>query len=283
MRAYQGTDGSVFFVERGDVERTLDLPCGKCFGCRLEHSRQWAIRCIHEAQMHDKNCFITLTYECAGPSLVYRDFQLFMKRLRKALGPLRFYMCGEYGDENGRPHFHACLFGVDFEDKLVFSTAGGIKTYTSSLLSRVWGFGHCLIGDVTFESAAYVARYIMKKVDGDIERIHYEILDEETGELSMRCPEFAHMSLRPGIGDGWFQRFSSDIYPDGQVVVRGRKCLPPKFYDRLYSRLDPESAEVLAFRREIDARTRAGEQSVERRAAREAVARARMKFFKREI
>ena len=117
--AYQCLDGSVVSVERkgkGAVVRTLTLPCGQCVGCRLERSRQWAIRCMHEAQLHERNSFVTLTYKGDVPDegLRYRDFQLFMKRLRKyASGQqIRFYMCGEYGDEKGRPHFHACLFGV---------------------------------------------------------------------------------------------------------------------------------------------------------------------------
>ena len=125
LRAWQCANGDVVFAELGrfDITRQLDLPCGQCVGCRLERSRQWAMRCLHEAKMHDRNCFVTLTYNNdnvpADRSLNYRDFQLFMKRLRFHFRgvPIRFYMCGEYGEDFGRPHFHACLFGLDFPDK----------------------------------------------------------------------------------------------------------------------------------------------------------------------
>jgi len=174
VQAYLGEDGVVTFAERrthGSVS-CLRLPCGKCVGCRLERSRQWAVRCMHEAQLHDRNCFITLTYDeahvPAGFSLRYRDFQLFMKKLRKFAGhPVRFFMCGEYGGEHSRPHFHACLFGFDFPDKVQFKrVGGGAVIYRSSVLERLWLQGFSTIGAVTFESAAYVARYVMKKLDG---------------------------------------------------------------------------------------------------------------------
>ena len=165
------------------------LPCGQCVGCRLERSRQWAIRCMHEAQMHEDNCFITLTFnpesldDRSNPwSLDVRDFQLFMKRLRKKYGAgIRFYHCGEYGELNKRPHYHACIFGFDFPDKRLWKvTNSGHRLYISESLDELWPFGFCTIGNVTFESAAYVARYIMKKVNGDAAADHYEWIDEDT-------------------------------------------------------------------------------------------------------
>ena len=101
----------------------IKLPCGQCVGCRLERSRQWAVRCMHEASLYKRNCFITLTYsnEYLPPnmSLVKSDFQKFMKRLRKRCGSsVRYYYCGEYGENFGRPHYHAILFGFDFKDKV---------------------------------------------------------------------------------------------------------------------------------------------------------------------
>ena len=115
LRAWRTEDGKIVFKEYADTVATLQLPCGRCVGCRLEHSRQWSVRIMHEASMHAPSSFVTLTYEesklPAGGALVYEDFQLFMKRVRKKFGPTRFFMCGEYGDENRRPHFHAGLFG----------------------------------------------------------------------------------------------------------------------------------------------------------------------------
>lgn len=168
LRAFKTSCGEVVFSELGryDIALQLSLPCGQCIGCRLERSRQWAMRCMHEASAFDSNAFVTLTYDDASlppnGSLKYSDYQLFMKRLRKAIEPskVRFYMCGEYGEEEFRPHFHACLFGFDFPDKVKFKTTGsGSTIYTSKMLETLWPHGLCSTADVTFESAAYVARY----------------------------------------------------------------------------------------------------------------------------
>ena len=183
LSAFQCVDGSIVFYEskRHDTVKSLFLPCGQCVGCRLERSRQWAIRCMHEAQMHEKNCFITLTYDDAhlpgDRSLHYRDFQLFIKRLRKRYPGrrIRYYMAGEYGENFGRPHWHACLFGIDFDDKSLWKrTSANSLLYRSADLELLWPFGYSSIGDVTFESAAYVARYIMKKVTGKNADQHYQ-------------------------------------------------------------------------------------------------------------
>lgn len=161
------------------VSPDLTLPCGQCIGCRLERSRQWAVRCVHEASLHKRNCFITLTYNNdhlpEDRGLHYDHFQLFMKRLRKKYGEgIRFYMCGEYGEKLGRPHFHACLFNHDFSDKTPWKTTEtGFKLFRSKELEELWPYGYSSVGAVSFESAAYVARYIMKKVNGEAAEMHY--------------------------------------------------------------------------------------------------------------
>lgn len=224
----------------------LDLPCGQCVGCRLERSRQWAVRCMHEASMHEENSFITLTYNeqnlPKNQSLVKSDYQDFMKRLRKSIYPkrVRYYHCGEYGEKLGRPHYHALLFGHDFEDKKHFSTRGDNAVYTSDSLSELWPFGFSVIGAVTFESAAYVARYIMKKVNGEKAKEHY-------GE---RIPEYTTMSRRPGIGQNWFKKFESDVYPHDRVYVRGNITRPPRYYDNLLGVKDPALLALLKIKRE---------------------------------
>ena len=177
------------------------LPCGRCIGCRLERSRQWAVRLMHENRMHRDSCFVTLTYDNEhlpeGGTLVKRDFQLFMKRLRKVKGEgVRFYACGEYGEYNARPHYHALLFNCGFSDKLVHSKNGrGELLYTSDELHDMWPMGHNIIGDVSFESAAYVARYCVKKVTGKGSDEHYSVVDGD-GRIFTRIPEFALMSRR---------------------------------------------------------------------------------------
>lgn len=146
------------------------VPCGQCIACRLEYSKQWAIRCVHESEMYANNCFITLTYssEHLPPenSLLHYDFQNFLKRLRKKFGTnISYFMCGEYGESKGRPHYHACLFGLDFGDKKFKGTNDqGNERYSSKTLTDLWGKGHTELGSVTFESAAYCARYITKKL-----------------------------------------------------------------------------------------------------------------------
>lgn len=235
ISAYQLDSGEVVFVERGAVRRPLSLPCGQCIGCRLERSRQWATRCMHEAQLYDMSSFVTLTYsdDCCpvDMSLHYRDFQLFMKRLRKRFGAVRFYMCGEYGEKYFRPHFHACLFGCHFADRVPWSTGnGGFQLYRSKVLDDLWPSGFASVGDVTFESAAYVARYVMKKVTGDLADAHYERVCSVTGEILSVVPEFTRMSLKPGIGMNWIRLYHPEVIANGAVIVRGHKSAIPRYY-----------------------------------------------------
>ena len=232
----------------------VDVPCGQCIGCRLERSRQWAVRCVHEASLYDKNCFITLTYDDQhlpyDGSLNLDHFQRFMKRLRKRYGDgIRFFHCGEYGENFGRPHYHACLFNFDFPDREFWSQRQGVNLYTSAALAELWPYGFSSIGDVTFESAAYVARYVMKKVTGDAAEEHYTRVCEITGQIYERKPEYVTMSRRPGIGRGWVDKYLGDVYPSDFVVINGVKCRPPRFYDSIYDVCDPRhSARVKSAR-----------------------------------
>lgn len=291
LTAWQLEDGSIVFAERGSIRRELTLPCGQCIGCRLERSRQWAIRCVHESQLYMFNSFITLTYDDShlplNSSLNYPDFQLFMRRLRRIKAGVRFYMCGEYGSDFGRPHFHACLFNCHFDDRKFFRRLpSGSNIYISSQLSALWPFGFSSIGDVTFESAAYVARYICKKVTGPSAAAHYSRLDTDTGELISLTPEFTHMSLKPGIGSGWFARFRPDVYglDHDYVVIRGMKMRPPRYYDNLLkSASDFESDYIEHLRFQQASKSDPRERSADRLAVREAVTKARLAFKKRTV
>jgi hypothetical protein len=291
LQAYQTSDGSIIFSERkGDVVRSLSLPCGQCWGCRLERSRQWAVRCMHEASLHEQNCFITLTYDndhCPSDrSLNYGDFQRFMKRFRKKFkgSTIRFYMAGEYGEKFERPHFHACIFGFNFPDLTLWKrTPSGALIYRSKFLEDLWPFGYSSVGDVTFESAAYVARYVMKKRTGKGIGDHYETTDMETGEIKDRVPEFNRMSLKPGIGANWFKRYHTDIYPHDYVVVNGRETRPPKFYDKKFAEQFPEEFEQLQFQRFVDAVDRFEDNTYERLAVKEQVTIARTRQLSRAI
>ena len=292
LKAFRTAGGEIIFnPHRQDTVADLTLPCGQCVGCRLERSRQWAIRCVHEASLHKENCFITLTYAPEhlpkDNSLHYRDFQLFMKRLRKRFPDfkIRFYMCGEYGENFGRPHFHACLFNWNFPDrKLFFTSKHGDKVYRSDTLEELWTFGLCSIGEVTFKSAAYVARYIMKKVTGKNAYAHYyEIDDDGVSRETPRTPEFTKMSLKPGIGAGWFDKFKFDVYPHDYVIVNGKKVKPPRYYDKKYALSDPFDYDELEFHRFSRAREKLHDNTPERLAVRKEVLEAKLSKLKRNL
>ena len=245
-----------------EPDNEINVGCGQCVGCRLDRSRMWAIRCVHEAQLHDNNCFITLTfndsslYQRDNPaSLDLSEFQRFMKRLRKKYvgknpydkntqkqqfedwqfyNGIRFFHCGEYGDLHGRPHYHAILFGHDFSDRELFTIRNGHRLYRSAELESLWPFGFSSVGDCTFESAAYVARYIMKKVTGEHAWHHYSDIDFDTGEiLNKREPEYTTMSRNPGIASRWLKQYVGDCYPSDFITVNGKKMKLPKYYDKL--------------------------------------------------
>ncbi len=277
----------IVFDRRKSNGQAQEVPCGQCIGCRLDRSRQWAMRCVHEASLYESNCFITLTYDPqhlpSDGSLCKSHFQLFMKRLRKKFSdsPIRYYHCGEYGAKLGRPHYHACLFNFDFLDKVFFKRVGDERLYVSEVLESVWGKGFCTVGSVTFESAAYVARYIMKKVNGENAAKHYEHFDLETGEVSVLQSEYTTMSRRPGIGRAWYELWKSDVYPDDFVVLRGRKMVPPRYYDHLYEVDDPE--EYARLKRERRVAVDKDNCTPERLAVREKVKQAQVGFLKRGI
>lgn len=290
MPAVRMSDGSVKFVSRNKrgVEGDLSLPCGQCVGCRLERSRQWAMRCVHESSLHESNAFITLTYSDehlpASRSLVYSDFQKFMKRLRKRTkAKITFYVGGEYGELEMRPHFHACLFGYDFPDKVFFKkSASGERLFTSKFLESLWPFGLSSVGAVSFQSAAYIARYCMKKVNGDLAKAHYEYVDE-FGEIHDRLPEFNHMSLKPAIGKRWLEKFRTDVFPRDYVVLNGVKTKPPKYYDRLFEKEDPGSFSEIVAQREADAELNLSDNSYARLSVKEQVVLARVSLLKRVL
>lgn len=210
---------------------------------------------MHEASLYEENCFVTLTYdEEHVPPLGGLDraaFPKFMKRLRKAIAPrkVRFFHAGEYGSRTGRPHYHACLFGYDFPDKREWTRRGGFPVWRSEALERLWSVGLSELGSVSFESAAYVARYIMKKVNGEAAADHYVRVDGATGEVASVSPEYTTMSRRPGIGRPWLDRYLCEVYPADGVVVRGRLMKPPRFFDRELEARMPEM-----FQRVVDAR-----------------------------
>lgn len=266
--------------------RKIHRPCGSCIGCRLEYSRQWAIRMVHESKMHSENSFITLTYrdedQPSDKSLKKKHFQDFMKRLREYYSPkkIRFYHCGEYGSEFGRPHYHAILFGHDFSDKKYWrKTKRKEICYRSSTLEKLWTFGNSEIGSVTFESCAYIARYVTKKITGDRSDEHY--FDPLTGVL--RQPEYATMSLKPGIGATWFDKFQKDVFPSDQVIMRGIPMKPPKYYSDRFEISKPLDFDEIKLDRFQKALLLADNNSLDRLPVREESLLLKLRSLKRSI
>lgn len=288
LKAYRAPGGGVAFnSKRGYVDLPLELPCGQCIGCRVERSRQWAMRIVHESEMHERCCFVTLTYDAehlpADGGLHVTDWQKFAKRLRKRVGPFRFFHCGEYGERSFRPHYHACLFGVDFRaDRVLLrrSADGSTSLYFSPLLTEVWGLGHCSVGELSYESAAYVARYCIGKLTGPQGELAYSRACPRTGRAWRVAAPYVTMSRRPGVGSTWFEKFRGEVYPSDEVVHKGRRFRPPRFYDL---KLPAAELDVLKGKRASRVALRKEDLSYERLGVREVCADARLRSLKRSL
>lgn len=290
LTAYRLSNGDVTFVERGDVISQLSLPCGQCVGCRLARSREWATRCMHESSRHLDNCFITLTYDDdnlpSDLSLNHKHFQKFFKRLRKRFNhrTIRYYMAGEYGELNQRPHYHACIFGLQlpFDEPIQRSPSGHV-IYRSQALEELWPMGFSSVAEFNWQTAAYVARYVMKKVTGQAADTHYQMVNTETGEIFWRVPEYNRMSLKPGIGHDWIKNYKGDVYPYDEVIVNGFPTKPPRAYDKYLKRTDPDLYDQIKVKRELDFNPHNKDNTPERLEAREQVTLAKLSQLKRKI
>lgn len=237
-------DYSQIVVNRGSM---ILIHCGKCTECKMSYAKQWSDRCMLELQQHESSYFLTLTYDDdhikkndkGYPTLDYSHFQGFMKRLREAIEPkkCRFFMSGEYGSRTKRPHYHAIIFGLELNDLEFYGKSGAnCNIYTSKFINDKWQLGQVLIGDVTPQSCAYVARYVTKK-QGSC-KADYEKLDI--------LPEFTHMSLKPGIGK---DVYSPEIFRKGYLCLStengGIRVYPPKYYEPLFEAEFPDEYEEL--------------------------------------
>ncbi len=275
---------SILFIPREIAEgegikleecNAITVPCGRCIGCRLDYSREWAVRCMKEVEHYDHNWFLTLDYDDEHlpigskgiPTLVPDDVSAFMKRLRKALKDkydfdgVRFFACGEYGDQSLRPHLHIILINcplpdvqerhpipVDGKIKLIkqYDTNGEQLLY-SPLVGSCWKNGRSPLGQVTFESCAYVSRYIVKKQFGEGAKEY-----DAAGVL----PPFVRMSRNPGIGHAWFMENMDHIIEfDGFSLKRGEKVVnmkPPKYFYKLLKEIDPDLYYSIKIGHQID-------------------------------
>ena len=291
IQGFRTPHGVVFSeLRRHDILGSIEIPCGQCIGCRMRRASDWSLRVMHEASLWPANCFVTLTYGRdklpANGSLEHRDFQLFVKRVRKYYKnkTVRFYMCGEYGPLNQRPHYHACMFNVEFADDRVLSgrSASGEVFYTSPTLEKLWGHGIVSVQDLTPETASYCARYIMKKALGRNSDAAYQDVDQD-GVIVQRRPEYAAMSLKPGIGARWFERYQRDVFPHDFVIQNGVERQVPKYYDKLLKRQKLQVQDSIEFARELRARASAPDQTDERRLVRETVHLAKVSTLNRGL
>ena len=252
--------GGIVFKRSSIAGEAMEVACGQCLGCRLDHTRTWACRIVHEAQMWPRNCFITLTYRpkenCTSEqlakgqhipddgSLNKKHFQDFMKRLRKHFQGvrIRYYHCGEYGDQLDRPHYHACLFNLDFADKELYKNNNGYPLFISQTLEKLWGYGFATVGALTFETAAYCARYCTKKITGVRAQDHYLRCDEY-GVAYWLQPEYTTMSRRPGVGRTWYDEFKGDLFPGDEVPVPGTGVFKkvPRYYEQILASEDADA------------------------------------------
>lgn len=259
------------------IYKYIEIPCGKCIDCRLKYSREWADRCMLEANKHKDNYFLTLTYDDYNMPLkslvdnetgeIFHHGNLdkqalpkFFKKLRRHYEynynheGIRFYACGEYGSTTDRPHYHAIIFNLPIYDLVEFTkTKTGDTLYLSETLSKIWGNGHIMIGKVTWDTCAYTARYIMKKQKGDTAG---KVLLSNGKYADLQC-EFTNMSRSPGIAREYYEENKDNIYKNDEIILPGDKkarvVKPSKYYDRLYDLENPEYMKLLKEKRKESA------------------------------
>lgn len=240
------------------MEGSLELPCGKCIACRLNHQRELMVRCTHEAMMHDQSFMITLTYDDAHlpqyGTVVKSDVQKFVKRARislhrNGLPNFRYAVCGEYGETTLRPHYHLLGFGLPLYDLQLLKVRREIQYYTSPTIGRLWPFGQHVIQRFHPSCAAYVAKYILKKRMGSDAAAFYSGVDPETGEIYSREPEFYLASKHPAIGDSFYAKHRESIFSHDEIILNGKRCGHVSRYDKLLERDDPARYDLVKFDR----------------------------------
>lgn len=288
LTGYRTAGGQIRFKGDGPWQQRLTVSCGSCSGCRAEKKREWAVRGMHEMQMTadpatgvEKACFLTLTYADEflpeNGNLQKRDWQTFAKRLRHEIGPFRYFMCGEYGDENERAHYHAILFQQDLrEDREQYTTTPeGHDLFMSPTINNTWNKGLHTIGRVSFDSMAYVASYVQQKITGEKAAEHYTKINHETGEIYKQTPEFALMSRgrqdQRGLGYTWIKKWHRNVYPLDQVHLNGVVMTPPQYYDRWYKKTYPEKWPEVAKQRALKCDLWAHDNTPERLAVKERI------------
>lgn len=276
------TTGEIFFhlwkpIRGLKILSERQAPCEQCSGCREGQARSWALRCLHESYSHEQNSFLTLTVDqehaqavFPGGSLCYPPFQKFIRAFRKKLKKkVRFFMCGEYGERFSRPHYHSVIFGwfPTEEDRTLYKDTQAGPLYTSRLISGLWENGFHTVGRFDISCALYVAGYVNKKINGKLKEQWYQ----------GREPEFAKMSLKPGLGEGFYKSFTGDMYRKDGITLRGGAVVPiPRYYDKLHERYHPSHMAKVKLKRMEPNPQRDWNNTPDRLAVREEVHKARL-------
>lgn len=238
--------------------------------------------------MHPQNSMVNLTYDNEhlpkNYSVSKTELQLFLKRLRKSLEPqkIRYFACGEYGDQTLRPHYHLLIFNYRPTDLKYYKTSkSGHPIFTSESLSKIWTYGHADLGSVTYQSAGYIARYAMKKLSGENERTadYYTRQHPLTGTFHTVEPEFCLSSRRPGLGSTWFDKFKSDCFPADYIIVDGKRHPVPTYYSK---KLEEEEAKPFKRARKAQQVKDKANSTPERLKVREQVLASKISTLKRE-
>lgn len=228
-------------------------------------TKDWAVRCYHEAQTHTYNCVLTLTYDeenLPNISLNKEDIVNFVKRLRSFIHrsnelknkhphlfkqKISYLYCGEYGEKLNRPHFHIIIFGFDFPDKKYLKDSkSGDEMFTSDMLKNLWPYGFHTIGKMSMASAMYCASYITKYVSNAEKEDIYT--DKTTGE--MKQPEFGHASRRPALGLNWLLEFNPEVVTHNSIIIANQRYRIPRYYLKKLEELYPSKFEKLKILRE---------------------------------
>lgn len=301
-----------------------EVPCGKCLECTKRDMKGWTARALCEHSMHDCSCFVTITYndeflpDDAG--LCRSEVKAFTDRLRTEIKrkyngrKIVIFGCGEYGGNpgdpvktpEGRPHYHLCIFGFDFPDKTIFKMSdSGFPLYRSSFLERIWSRdgapkGFCTVQNLEFGDMAYCAGYVdkkaLKKATAAKRYETPEAAQNYCGSVyfgkyvcSMkdgvfREAEFRIFPTRPALGRNWLDKYFSDAYPSGFIVIDGKKFTVPKYFDKIAKERNPEMFDKVKQERREKALLRVDENTPERRAVREELLRLKIeKTRKKEL
>lgn len=289
MRAYRTPDG-VTFDRRLGYPSPFYFSCGQCKSCRKTKRLQKATRIVHEAAMHSRNCFLTLTYDNnhlpSNHSLDKAHPLAFLRTWRKQVRDenkcrfeqqqLRYYLVGEYGEKTHRPHYHIIVFGQDFADDRIPWTSGENQptTYRSEFAELIWKKGTIVIGDVNPASANYVTKYVTKIITGKQQAITY----------GARTPPFSSGSTNPGLGKLWIEQYMSDVYPQDKLYIPGQKepVQPPPYYDDQYERREPILMELIRTQRRAGLRTAFNKAQVLKLEAQRYMEEGKSEIFKKE-